>query len=548
MEPSPPSRPPRPSPRICSLNDSTLELIFQYAGLSHVKLWITHPDYSSLRSFCLVNSKWRRPAQAALYKHIRIATPRSMIAIRSRESRRLIEEFETEYLDSENQFGIDSYWLLDRIGNKGSLTGFSITYDPLRGDPNGQAERDEEWLEWDILRHPALTGIKNLCCKADFKDPSDISPITLPLRELTFGKLPLPNGTALHKALLTSMNTTLRTICLDFAADPVPKAALDDLIEHFQTTATTLEFLHFLNKPNLNFLMSLHSKMNATKMPNFYSVTYPLLPKALAPFNVLCLACINNGTSLVEFKLVEPPYYTPEEVLDDDDHEALVLRYLAAFGSRLDSFNIMGRRFRFMFPREWSARFVKVPEVAKFIDRSSARGCDVWCGIEQRFSAAAKAVEKRKGKRVAKGSAEEEGLESAERDALSGSPAGSEQTSGQVEQTVLQAAAAAATATKKKKAGSKTATGAAGIVLNGKRKGKGKAAETGKGETLSGKGKGKAKAEVDDSPFDGCEGGNSRQLTGSSGQGNGSMDRTEGSSSDLGETSAKGKGNGEGKA
>jgi len=79
-----------------------------------------------------------------------------MQAIRSRESKRLIEEFKTEYLDSENQFGIDTYWLLDRVGNKGSLKGFSITYDPLRGETDGQAERDEEWLEWDILRHPAL--------------------------------------------------------------------------------------------------------------------------------------------------------------------------------------------------------------------------------------------------------------------------------------------------------------------------------------------------------------------------------------------------------
>jgi len=43
-----------------------------------------------------------------------------------------------------------------------------------------------------------------------------------------------------------------------------------------------------------------------------------------------------------------------------------------------------------MFPRQWSASFTKLPEVAKFIDRSSARGCDVWCGNEQRFSAAAK--------------------------------------------------------------------------------------------------------------------------------------------------------------
>jgi len=408
---SPPPTSATSSP-LLSLDGSTLELIFYYAGLSHIRLWLDHPDYATLKACSLVNQAWRRPAQSILYKHIRINTPASMQAIRSRESKRLIEEFKTEYLDSENQFGIDTYWLLDRVGGKGSLKGFSITYDPLRGETDGQAERDEEWLEWDILRHPALISsflfsldtasrvrdsttsirldIKNLCCKADFKDPSDTTPINLPLTQLTFGKLPLANGTALHRALLTSMNKTLHIISLDFAPEPIAKPALDDLIEHFQTTATTLEYLHFLNKPNLNFLMSLHSKMNATKMPNFYSVTYPLLPKALAPFNVLCLACINNGTSLVEFKLVEPPYYKPEEILEGDDHEALVLRYLAAFGSRLDSFNIMGRRFRFMFPRQWSASFTKLPEVAKFIDRSSARGCDVWCGNEQRFSAAAK--------------------------------------------------------------------------------------------------------------------------------------------------------------
>ncbi|GAA5829510.1 hypothetical protein JCM3766R1_001129 [Sporobolomyces carnicolor] len=448
-----------------------------------------------------------------------------MAAIRSRESRRLIEELETEYLDSHNQFGLDSYWLLDRVGNKGSLKGFSITYDPLRGETDGQAERDEEWLEWDILRHPALSGIKNLCCKADFRDSSDTTPLTLPLTNLTFGKLPLANGVALHKALLTSMNATLRTISLDFAPDPVLKAPLDDLIEHFQTTATTLEYLHFLNKPNLNFLMSLHSKMNASKMPNFFSVTYPLLPKALAPFNVLCLACINNGTSLVEFKLVEPPYYAPEEILNDEDHEALVLRYLAAFGSRLDSFNIMGRRFRFMFPRQWSARFTKVPEVAKFIDRSSARGCDVWCGQEQRFSAAAKAVEKRKGKRVAKGG--DAGEDADEGEIAPASPAESEQAASQVEQAVLDAAAAAASAasTKKKKSSKSSAKSrnpSAGVA--GKGKGKAKVppvADVGTG-VASSKGKGKAKALTEEPPIvglgssagDGLSGG--RQVMGSS--------------------------------
>ena len=163
---------------------------------------------------------------------------------------------------------------------------------------------------------------------------------------------------------------------LDFSKDVTDKLALDNLIEEFQAVAATVEHLHFLNKPNINFLMSLHSKMNAIKMPFFYSCSYPLLPNALAPFNILALAVVNNGTSLVEFALVEPPYL---ERATDDDHEALVLRYIAAFGSRLDSFNMMGRKFRFRFPREWAARFVKLPEIARFLDRAGARGCDVWC-------------------------------------------------------------------------------------------------------------------------------------------------------------------------
>jgi hypothetical protein len=149
-------------PSINSLNEGTLELILYFAGLSHIKLWITHPDYKTLKACSLVSQAWRRPAQSLLYRHIRINTPASMLAIRSRESRRLIEEFKTEYLDSENQWGMDSYWLLDRVGGKGSLKGFSLTYDPMRGDPDGQAERDEEWLEWEILRHPALTGMFHL--------------------------------------------------------------------------------------------------------------------------------------------------------------------------------------------------------------------------------------------------------------------------------------------------------------------------------------------------------------------------------------------------
>ncbi|GAA5888610.1 hypothetical protein JCM5296_001088 [Sporobolomyces johnsonii] len=450
-------------PAVLSLEPSILEHIFAYAALYDVKLWVTSPDYATLKSCSLVSKQWRRPAQAVLCWHVRVASPEAMQAIRSRETKRMMAEHETLVLDSTFQWGIDTYWLLDRFP---ALKAFRIEYDPMRGTHDGQAERDEEWLEWEVLRHPALTGVRNLCCKADFKDPTDITPLMLPLTHLTLGNLPLVHGKALHQAIFSGTTKTLRTISLDFSTEPADKAALDDLIEHFQTTATTLEHLHFLNKPNLNFLMSLHSKMNATKMPHFYSVSYPLLPKALAPFNVLCLACINNGTSLVEFKLVEPASLA---ALSDEDHEALVLRYLAAFGSRLDSFNIMGRRFRFMFPRQWAAKFVKLPEIAKFLDRAGARGCDVWCGPEQRFDSTAKAMEKRKGKRVAKDGGADD------------SPA--EDVVQQVEQAVLQAAAASSKGKGKGKA----------KEVNGK--GKGKAKEVnGKGKGKDVKGKGKARA------------------------------------------------------
>jgi hypothetical protein len=133
--------------------------------------------------------------------------------------------------------------------------------------------------------------------------------------------------------------------------------------------------------------MSLHSKMNATKMALFYSCTYPLLPNALAPFNILALAAVNNGSALSEFRFAEAD---PRNPASEEEHEALLLRYIAAFGSRLDSFNMLGRRFKFVFPREWAASFVKRPEIARFIDRAGARGCDVQCGDEQQFKSTAK--------------------------------------------------------------------------------------------------------------------------------------------------------------
>lgn len=230
-------------------------------------------------------------------------------------------------------------------------------------------------------------GITDLYCKADFEEPEDTSLLSFPITRLALGCLPLEHAPGMHKAVFTGCKATLQDISLDFRPT-ADKDGLDSLIAEFQAgVALTLEHLHFLNKPNINFLMSMHSKMNASKMPRFYSVSYPLLPNALAPFNILALAVVNNGTALVEFGLVEPPYLP---LALNEEHEALVLRYIAAFGSRLDSFNMMGRRFRFRFPREWPARFVRLPEIARFLDRAGARGCDVWCGSEQKFESTAK--------------------------------------------------------------------------------------------------------------------------------------------------------------
>ncbi|GAA6050917.1 hypothetical protein JCM3770_002537 [Rhodotorula araucariae] len=383
-----------------SLHAPILERIFALAALDHSldhALWTERPDYATLKACALVYSQWRHPAQATLARHVRIASPAAMAAVRSRECRRMLAQHKTLILDSTFQWAADTYWLLDRFP---ALEAFRVQYDPLRGSEDGQGDRDDDWLTWDVLRHPSLASITNLACIADLQDPDDATQLALPLTHVTLGRLPYEHSTALHKAVFTGCKPTLRDISLDFGTQPLVKAALDNLIEEFQVVAATVEHLHFLNKPNINFLMSLHSKMNAIKMPFFYSCSYPLLPNALAPFNILALAVVNNGTSLAEFALVEPPYLA---LASDDEHEALILRYLAAFGSRLDSFNMMGRKFRFRFPREWPARFVKLPEIARFLDRAGARGCDVYCGIEQRFESTQKAMEKRKGKRVAKG-------------------------------------------------------------------------------------------------------------------------------------------------
>lgn len=261
--------------------------------------------------------------------------------------------------------------------------------------------------------------------------------------------------------------------------------------------------------------MSLHSKMNATKMALFYSCTYPLLPNALAPFNILALAAVNNGSALSEFRFAEAD---PRNPTTEDVHEALLLRYIAAFGSRLDSFNMLGRRFKFVFPREWSARFVKRPEIARFLDRAGARGCDVQCGDDQHFKSTAKgasalpllslfpfssdlflplvAMEKRKGKRAAAGGGDD-------------SDAPSEPTPTTLEEVLQQAvASASAPPSASSKGKSKAVDKGKGKAVD---KGKGKAVEGGGGEgegvkkvkkkvlkkkttTTEGEGKGKGKA------------------------------------------------------
>ncbi|GAA5982622.1 hypothetical protein JCM11641_002603 [Rhodosporidiobolus odoratus] len=466
-----------------SLDPPTLERIFHYAGqLDQPLNWISPPAYTTLKHCSLVQRTWRSPAQAVLLKHIRIATSTAMQAVRSRDVKRVLADHpgKTQVVEVEYQWGMDVYWLLDRFPRtpKGGLKAFKLVYDPTRGNSDGQAERDEEWLEWEVLRHPSLAGITNLFCKADLRDPADLSLLNLPLTHLSLGNLPLHHSPNLHKAIFTGSKEPLRSVALDFSPLNHDKVALDGLIEEFQVIAATLEHLYFLNKPNINFLMSLHSKMNATKMPLFYSSTYPLIPNALAPFNILALAVVNNGTSLAEFRFAEAD---PRNPANEEEHEALVLKYISAFGSRLDSFNMLGRRFTFVFPREWSARFVKKPEIARFLDRAGMRGCDVQCGKEQKFLSTAKAMEKRKGKRVAADGGEE-------------STAAEDEPTQSVEQAVGQAMAI-----KKDKGKGKAvdkSKGKANDKGKGKAvdKGKGKAVETAKAKSVDRKGKGKAVA------------------------------------------------------
>lgn len=135
-----------------SLHAPVLERIFHFASLDF-DLWSANPDYGTLKACALVHSPWRHPAQATLAKHVRIASPAAMDAIRSRDAKRMLALHSTHVLDSTLQWGIDTYWLLDRFPKLRSLR---LEYDPVRGQVDG--ERDEEWLTWDIFRHPSLVG------------------------------------------------------------------------------------------------------------------------------------------------------------------------------------------------------------------------------------------------------------------------------------------------------------------------------------------------------------------------------------------------------
>ena len=135
------------------LHPAVLERIFALASLDQA-LWET-PDYATLKACALVYKQWRHPAQATLARHVRIASPEAMAAVRSRECRRMLAEHQTLVLDSTFLWGADTYWLLDRFPK---LVSFRLEYDPLRGKEDGQGERDDEWLTWDVLRHPSLAG------------------------------------------------------------------------------------------------------------------------------------------------------------------------------------------------------------------------------------------------------------------------------------------------------------------------------------------------------------------------------------------------------
>lgn len=141
------------------LDEPVLERIFAFASapasasVASVD-WRRCPDYRTLKACALVCPPWRYPAQSVLAKHVRIASPQAMGAIRTREAKRRLAEHTTLVLEAVYQFGSDAYWLLDRFPR---LEAFRIDYDPQRG-LDGQAHRDAEWLTWDILRHPSLAG------------------------------------------------------------------------------------------------------------------------------------------------------------------------------------------------------------------------------------------------------------------------------------------------------------------------------------------------------------------------------------------------------
>lgn len=155
-------------PAVTALEPEVLFRIFAIAAGVDSLDWTFPPDYPSLRSFALTHSAWRHPAQSVLAYHVRITTDDAMRAIRTREAKRMLANHKTVRLEVDNQYGMDVYWALDRF-SKG-LKAFRLVYDPMRGSQDGQAERDEEWLEWEVLRHPSLVGASSLSGLSSIRD------------------------------------------------------------------------------------------------------------------------------------------------------------------------------------------------------------------------------------------------------------------------------------------------------------------------------------------------------------------------------------------